>query len=62
MTSERNDPLFITRTWLRFDDCRCVRGNHWAGPEHDEVYVIPGEGLVCPDHVTDDEKRAARNA
>jgi hypothetical protein len=49
----------ITRTWLRFDDCRCVRGDHWAGPEGDTVYVVAGQGLVCPEHITAAEHAVA---
>ncbi len=50
----------VTRSWLRFDDVECVRGgHHWAGPEGDLCYVVDGEGMVCPEHITDAERQRA---
>lgn len=49
----------VTRSWLRYDDVYCVRGNEWAGPEHDTVYVVEGEGIVCVRHITDEERQRA---
>lgn len=51
----------VIRTWLRFDDVICVRGDHWAGPEGDTAYVVDGEGVVCDEHITDDERARARS-
>ena len=42
-------PADYERTWLRFDDCLCVRCGRWCGPEGSDVYVSKGEGLVCTD-------------
>lgn len=51
----------VTRSWLRFDDVLCVRCKGWAGPEGDRVWVVDGEGCVCDECVTDDEKARAHD-
>lgn len=49
----------VTRTRLFDDDVWCVRGKEWAGPEGDTCYVVKGEGVVCSEHVTDEERARA---
>ena len=49
----------VKRTWLRFGDVECVRCRRWAGPEGDTCYVVEGEGVVCTECITEDEKAVA---
>lgn len=52
------EPVVI-RTTLFDDSVTCVRGKEWAGLEGDPCWVVDGEGVVCAEHVTDEERARA---
>lgn len=50
----------VIESWLRWNDVECVRGDHLAGWEEETCYVVVGEGVVCVEHITDEERARAR--
>lgn len=49
----------VIHTTLFDDEVTCVRGKERAGWEGDPCWVVRGEGVVCWEHITDEERARA---